>query len=234
MHPPRQKRREGNPSLRVGITSVDVKRPLLSCADAWNRRQRPIYGTPTYTANLCPLCGGAEFASLGEDFGEAIRKSIEAASRRGIRQGPTEHLDGMLSEKQRVNPRGTPRSGHAWTPKMRPTKDRRGKAIVGLRSHKEGTISSLGDAVPKPLGFNAFRPECVNPIPADEPGCDHPREAAKLPQLVGRIHCVHVWPDFRCPLRSMTPSKPVRGEIASRPSARRVFHRDIDSDIFAG
>src|SRR5215510_798950 len=26
----------------------------------------------TYTANLCPLCGGPEFTNLGEDFGEAI------------------------------------------------------------------------------------------------------------------------------------------------------------------
>jgi len=58
---------------------------------------------PTYTANLCPLCGRAEFANLGEDFGEAIQKSIKAAPRRAVRQGPTEHLDGMLSEEQRVD-----------------------------------------------------------------------------------------------------------------------------------
>ena len=58
---------------------------------------------PTYTANLCQLCGGAEFANLREDFGKAIRKSIEAASRRVIREGSTEHLDGMLSEEQRVD-----------------------------------------------------------------------------------------------------------------------------------
>ena len=56
-----------------------------------------------YTANLCPLSGEAEFANLGEDFGEAIRKPIDAASRRAIRQGSTEHLDGMLSEEQRVD-----------------------------------------------------------------------------------------------------------------------------------
>ena len=42
-------------------------------------------------------------ASLGEDFGNAIREAAEAASRRAIRQGPTEHFDRMLSEEQRVN-----------------------------------------------------------------------------------------------------------------------------------
>jgi hypothetical protein len=31
-----------------------------------------LYEWPTYRANLCPLCGGAEFTSLGEDFGEPI------------------------------------------------------------------------------------------------------------------------------------------------------------------
>src|SRR5215469_16901361 len=56
--------------------------------------KRPLSGMPTYTANLCPLCGRVEFASLGEDFGKAIRKSIEAASRRAVRQGTTENLDG--------------------------------------------------------------------------------------------------------------------------------------------
>src|SRR5947208_368718 len=63
----------------------------------------PLCEWGTYTANLCPLFGRREFASLGEDFGEAIRKAIEAAARRAIRQGPAEHLDGMLSEEQRVD-----------------------------------------------------------------------------------------------------------------------------------
>ena len=45
---------------------------------------RPFSGLPTYTANLCPLCGRAEFASLGEDFGEPIRKAVEGLSRRAI------------------------------------------------------------------------------------------------------------------------------------------------------
>ena len=63
----------------------------------------PFSDSATYTANLCLLCGRTEFASLGEDFGEPVRKSIEAASRRAIWQGPTEHLDGMLSEEQRVD-----------------------------------------------------------------------------------------------------------------------------------
>jgi hypothetical protein len=44
-----------------------------------------------------------EFAGFGEDFGQPIGKSIEAASRRAIRQGSPEHLDCVLSEEQRVN-----------------------------------------------------------------------------------------------------------------------------------
>ena len=64
----------------------------------------PFSESLTYTANLCPLWGQAEFANLGEDFDKPIGKSIEATtSRRAIRQGPTEHLDGMLSEEQRVD-----------------------------------------------------------------------------------------------------------------------------------
>jgi hypothetical protein len=58
---------------------------------------------PTYAANLCPLYDGADFANLGEDIGEAIGEAVEAASRRGIWQGSAEHLDGMLSEEQRVD-----------------------------------------------------------------------------------------------------------------------------------
>ncbi|MDR3700662.1 MAG: hypothetical protein P4L56_13545, partial [Candidatus Sulfopaludibacter sp.] len=46
----------------------------------------------TYPANLCPLFGWAELAGFCEDFGEPIRKSIEALSRRAVRQGSTEHL----------------------------------------------------------------------------------------------------------------------------------------------
>src|SRR5579862_6965209 len=47
VHPLRQKGRGGNPSLRVGITSVDEKRPFLSFAEPRHRRQQPIDGTPT-------------------------------------------------------------------------------------------------------------------------------------------------------------------------------------------
>jgi hypothetical protein len=64
---------------------------------------RALYKWRVYTANLCPLSGEAEFAKLGEDFGEAIGESIEAASRGAIRQGSTEHLDGVLSEEERVD-----------------------------------------------------------------------------------------------------------------------------------
>ena len=56
-----------------------------------------------YPANLCPLSSGVEFASLGEDFGQPIGKPIEAASRRAVWQGSTEHLDCVLSEEQGVD-----------------------------------------------------------------------------------------------------------------------------------
>ena len=77
--------------------------PATGRGRAWRPGENPFYDKPVYTANLCPLSGEAEFANLEEDFGEAIRKPIEAASRRAIRQGPTEHLDGVLSEEQRVD-----------------------------------------------------------------------------------------------------------------------------------
>ena len=101
-------RRRRNYSPLVAHRFTDVLGFERNTRDSENagssaRRIRPAYGWPTYTANLCPLCGRAEFASLGEDFGEPIRKSIEAPSRRAIWQGPPEHLDGMLSEEQRVD-----------------------------------------------------------------------------------------------------------------------------------
>jgi hypothetical protein len=52
-----------------------------------------------YPANLCPLSGGVEFASLGEDFGQSVGEPIKAASGRAVWQGSSEHLDGVLSEK---------------------------------------------------------------------------------------------------------------------------------------
>jgi hypothetical protein len=51
-----------------------------------------------YTANLCPLCLGFEFARFREDFGEPIGKLVEAMLRIAIRQRTTERLDGMLGE----------------------------------------------------------------------------------------------------------------------------------------
>ena len=56
-----------------------------------------------YTANLCPLSVGIEFAGFGQDFGQSIRESIEAMLRRAVWQRATEHFDGMLSEQQRVD-----------------------------------------------------------------------------------------------------------------------------------
>ena len=60
-------------------------------------------GLSPYTANLCPLSGGVEFAGFREDFGESIGELIEAMLRSAIRQRATEHLDGMLSEQQRID-----------------------------------------------------------------------------------------------------------------------------------
>jgi hypothetical protein len=60
-------------------------------------------GLPTNLANLCPLSRRVEFSGFGEDLGQPVRKSIEAASRRAIWQRPSEHLHCMLSEEQRVN-----------------------------------------------------------------------------------------------------------------------------------
>ena len=56
-----------------------------------------------YTANLCPLCGGFEFPGFREDFGESIRELVETILRRAVGQRAAEHLDGMLSEQQRVD-----------------------------------------------------------------------------------------------------------------------------------
>jgi hypothetical protein len=56
-----------------------------------------------YAANLCPLSGGVEFAGFRQDFGESIGELIEAMLRSAVRQGATEHLDGMLSEQQRID-----------------------------------------------------------------------------------------------------------------------------------
>jgi hypothetical protein len=56
-----------------------------------------------YTANLCPLSGWVEFAGFCEDFGEPIGELIEAMLRRAVRQRTPKHLDGVLSEQQRID-----------------------------------------------------------------------------------------------------------------------------------
>jgi hypothetical protein len=117
---------------------------------------------------------------------------------------------GFLMRKAR--PRGTPRSGHTWTPKMRPTKNRHGKAIAAVRTHKEGSIPSLEDSVPKPLGFNAFGQNCPSGFPYTSATLVNFTERLNYPQPIGRVHGVHVWPDFRCPLR--TAAQPVLAAFA--------------------
>jgi hypothetical protein len=62
-----------------------------------------VGGLPTYPANLCQLFGRAEFAGRREDLGQPIGEPVEAASRRAVRQGSTEHFDCVLSKEQRVN-----------------------------------------------------------------------------------------------------------------------------------
>src|SRR5207244_1402338 len=47
--------------------------------------------------------GRVEFAGCGEDFGESIGELVETMLRSAVRQRTTEHLDGMLSEQQRID-----------------------------------------------------------------------------------------------------------------------------------
>ena len=69
--------------MEYGAAYIDKKRP--------------------YPANLCPLSCGVEFAGCGENFGQAVGKPIEAPSRRAVRQRATEHLNGVLSEEERID-----------------------------------------------------------------------------------------------------------------------------------
>jgi hypothetical protein len=57
----------------------------------------------SYTANLCPLSRGVELTGFCEDLGESIGELIETVLRGAVRQRTTEHLDGMLSEQQRID-----------------------------------------------------------------------------------------------------------------------------------
>ncbi len=59
---------------------------------------------------LLPLCGqslpvpgGVDLAGIREDFGDSIGELIEAMLRSAVRQQAAEHLDGMLSEQQRID-----------------------------------------------------------------------------------------------------------------------------------
>jgi hypothetical protein len=56
-----------------------------------------------YTANLCPLSGWFELPGFPNDFGQSVREVVEAMLRRAVRQRTPEHLDGMLSEQQRID-----------------------------------------------------------------------------------------------------------------------------------
>ena len=77
--------------------------PIFASGSQFARADKHIDGLATYPANLCPLFGRAEFAGFREDLGQSIGESVEAASRRAVGQGSTEHLDCVLSEEQRVN-----------------------------------------------------------------------------------------------------------------------------------
>ena len=56
-----------------------------------------------YTANLCPLSVWVELPCFREDFSESIGELIEAMLRSAVRQRAAEHLDGMLSEQERID-----------------------------------------------------------------------------------------------------------------------------------
>src|SRR6202171_4749132 len=60
-------------------------------------------GLSPYMANLCPLSTRVELASFRENFGESIGELVETMLWGAIRQRATEHLDGMLSEQQRID-----------------------------------------------------------------------------------------------------------------------------------
>ena len=98
--------------------SVDHPRPITPHAGADCNRPACVGPLPTpdpaaftvqvdglspYTANLCRLPGGVELAGFREDFGESIGELIETVFRRAVWQRATEHLDGVLSEQERVN-----------------------------------------------------------------------------------------------------------------------------------
>ena len=68
----------------LGTTVLESLPRKANFTSKWMVPQKLTSESLTYTANLCPLWGRAEFASLGEDFGEPIRNAVEAAPRRAI------------------------------------------------------------------------------------------------------------------------------------------------------
>src|ERR1700674_1921298 len=62
-----------------------------------------LSGLSPYTANLCPLSVWFELAGFRNDFGQSVRELVEAMLRSSARQRAPEHLDGMLSEQQRID-----------------------------------------------------------------------------------------------------------------------------------
>ena len=74
--------------------------------------------------------------------------------------------------------------------------------VKGVDSFQSTSPSSLlGRTSPKPLGFNALGPEFLTCLLRMRSGRRQPPIAVKLPSPIARIQGVHVWPDFRCPLR---------------------------------
>jgi hypothetical protein len=63
----------------------------------------PVMPSSAQPANLCPLSGWVDFAGFGEDFGESIGELVKTMLGRAVRQRAPEHLDGMLSEQQRID-----------------------------------------------------------------------------------------------------------------------------------
>jgi len=63
---------------------VDDPRISLSRADGRECETGQVDGLSPYTANLCPLSFGFEFAGFSEDFGEPIGKVFEAVLGSGV------------------------------------------------------------------------------------------------------------------------------------------------------
>src|ERR1700741_1876335 len=88
-------------SPSTSMLSVSACRRAITCA--WHCcGSNRVTGLPTLPANRCPFSWCRELARFTEDFGEAVRESVEATARSSVWQRPTKHLEHMLSSEQRI------------------------------------------------------------------------------------------------------------------------------------